>query len=345
MTVRFATDDEINIWNEKILANPDGGSVFQGEEFAQQKKISGWTPRYVMADDIALTIHEKQVFGLGKLWYLPKGPGVTSPVQVGDRIPELRKLAHENGVFVVKMEPELHKTDDAMKALTELGLVRVQHVQPSSTILVDLSPDLDTIMAKLNQKGRHALRRAERDGVKVKRVDASDENCKIFYDLLAVTANGSFAIRKYEYYRAYWQRYVDAGLGQLFFAYAGDDLVAAAFAMVFGQKSTYKDGASVRERPVYGASHLLQWHVIQWAKEQGSLQHDLCGTPPSDRIKDETHPFYGFGRFKSSFNKQVTDYVGTFDLVVHPRQYRLWTKFVQKVVRRLWWHRHHENWY
>lgn len=346
MDIRFATDTEIAEWDSRILANPDGGNVFQGDEFAEQKKLGGWMPRYLVADSIALTVHEKSVFGLGKLWYLPKGPGVKSVVQLGDLLSDLRQFAYQNGVFAVKVEPELHKTDSALLALKELELIPVSPIQPNfSTVLIDLSPDLETILMNFNQKGRHALRRAERDGVTVQMVEATEVTCREFYDLLAATAKDSFVIRPYDYYFAFWQRYAASGLGQLFFAYHNDHLVAGAFAIVFGEKSTYKDGASVRDRPVYGASHLLQWHVMQWAKEQGSKTHDLCGAPPSDRINDETHPHYGIGRFKTSFNKQVTDYIGAYDLVVKPRQYAMWTKFGERMVKRLWWRKYHESWF
>lgn len=347
MAVRFATTDETAIWDSRILANPDGGTIFQGDEFAEQKKLSGWKPQRLIVDEkIAITAHEKHVLSLGKLWYIPKGPGVNSLVQLGDMLPELREFASQNGVFTVKLEPELQKTDDAIKALSELGLVQTTPIQPNaSTVLIDLSPDLDTILMGLNQKGRHAIRRAERDGVTVERVETTEENCKLFYDLLAATAAESFVIRPYSYYQRFWQRYTEANLGQLFFAYFDGQLVAGAFALVFGEKSTYKDGASIRERKAYGASHLLQWHVMQWAKDNGSLIHDLCGTPPSDEIGNTEHRWYGVGLFKTSFNKQVTDYIGAYDLIVKPRQYDYWTKFGERITKSLWWRRHHENWY
>lgn len=346
MELRYATAAEAAEWDSKVLANPDGGNVFQGDEFAEHKKLGGWKPRYIVADGVALTVHEKPVFGLGKLWYLPKGPGVSSVVQLGDMLPDLQKFAAKQGAFAVKVEPELEKTESALLALSELGLIPVSPIQPNfSTVLIDLSPDLDTILMNFNQKGRHALRRAERDGVTVQMVETTDVTCREFYDLLAQTAKGSFVIRPYEYYFKFWLRYAAAGLGQLFFAYHDERLVAGAFAVVFGDKSTYKDGASVRDRTVYGASHLLQWHVMQWAKERGSLQHDLCGAPPSDRINDETHPHYGIGRFKTSFNKHVTDYIGAYDLVVKPRQYAMWTKFGERAAKSLWWRKYHESWY
>lgn len=346
MTLRFATDDEIRTWNEQVLANPDGGNVFQGFEFAQQKRMGGWIPRYIIADGVAITVLEKSIFLLGKLWYLPKGPGITTPPQLGDLLGELREFAARNGVFAVKIEPEIVKSNDALTALSSMELIPVTPVQPNfSTITVDISADLDTVMAKLNQKGRHAIRRAERDGVTIEQVEASESNCATFYGLLAATAAGSFTIRSYEYYLAFWRRYAKAGLGQLFFAYVEGEVVAGAYAISFGKKSTYKDGASVRERTVYGASHLLQWHVIKWAKEQGSELHDLCGAPPSDQINNSDHKHYGIGRFKTSFNKQVTDYVGAFDCVISPRRYALWRKFGERIVLGLYWRKHHESWY
>jgi lipid II:glycine glycyltransferase (peptidoglycan interpeptide bridge formation enzyme) len=349
MDIRYATPTEASEWDARILANPDSGNVFQGDEFAEQKKLGGWKPRYIVAGDVAITALEKSVFGLGKLWYMPKGPGVKTVVQLGDLLPTLHDFATKNGVFALKIEPELEKTVHSMEAFEAFGLVPVPPIQPNfSTVLIDLSPGVDEIMSSFNKKGRHAIHRAERDGVSVEVKETTDENCQIFYDLLAQTAGAQGfknSIRPYDYYHRFWQRYTASGLGQLFFAYVDGKVVAGAFGMIFGDKSTYKDGASVREKTAYGASHLLQWHVMLWAKEQGSKQHNLLGTPPSDRIHDETHPWYGVGRFKTSFNKHVTDYVGAFDLVIKPNQYKLWTKYGERIVKKLWWRKHHESWY
>jgi len=347
MTTRFATPEEVTHWNAHILANPDGGNVFQGFELAEQKKLTGWLPCHLIAEGVAITILEKKVFGLGKLWYLPKGPGVTSVRELDELLPSLKKFAKKEGVFMMKIEPELIKNDETLADLLKLGLVKVRPIQPNfSTVLVDISPDLDTVMKNLNQKGRHAIRRAERDGVTVKQVEANDKNCRIMYDLLAETAaSAGFRIRDYSYHRSFWERYAKAGLGQLFFAYVDDKVVAAAFAIAYGKKGTYKDGASVRERAVYGASHLLQWHVIQWMKTKGVTIHDLCGAPPSDQINNTNHPHYGIGRFKTSFNKEVTDYIGAYDVIIRPAAYALWTNIGERLALRIHNTLHHESYY
>jgi lipid II:glycine glycyltransferase (peptidoglycan interpeptide bridge formation enzyme) len=343
MNARFATPDEIVDWNRFVTANPDGGNILQGMEFIDQKVRSGWTAKYVFAGDRAIAFIEKQVPLLGKVWYCPKGPSTASVDDLRPLIDALKDFARQQGVFTMKIEPELDYSTD----LSGLGLIPTAPIQYNySTVYVDLSPPLDEIMKNLNQKGRHAIRRAERDGVTVQAVPANDDNCRIMYALFMETAGGAgFAIRPPEYYRRFYRAYETEGRGQLFFAYFEGKVVAGAFAMVQGTKSMYKDGASVRERTAYGASHLLQWHVIQWAKSKGSLSHDLAGVPPIDQIKNPDHPFSGLARFKTSFNKQVTQYVGAFEVPVTPWKAKLWNQFAEKLVRRIHFKRHHESYY
>lgn len=343
MKLRFATDDEIRNWNEIVAENPNGGNVLQGKEFLEQKALAGWQPQYILSDMCAIAIIEKRIPLLGKIWYAPKGPNVESSAQLKDLLAELTPFAKANGVFSLKIEPELDHTTD----MSDLGLIKTKPIQYNyATVLVDLRPSLDDIMKHLNQKGRHAIHRAERDGVTIERVKASDENCDVMYSLFLATAAGAgFAIRPPEYYKEFYRRYEEAGNGQLFFAYHENRVIAGAFAMTLGAKSMYKDGTSIRERTTYGASHLLQWEVIKWAKENGSLEHDLAGVPPIEEIKNPDHPFYGLGRFKTSFNKTVTEYVGAYDVPVHPLKAKFWHDYGEKIVRRYHFKRHHESYY
>lgn len=346
MAIRLTTEDETRHWNDHILANPDHGNVFQGYEFAQLKKRGGWRPRFIVAGNVSLTALEKTVPGLGKLWYIPKGPGITSVHQLDERLPDLKRFAKKHGVFAIKIEPELLKTKETVADFMKLGLVKVRPIQPNfSTVLVDISPPLETVLAQLNQKGRHAIKRAERDGVTVQAVAPTDENCEAMYKLLAGTANGLFTIRSYSYYKAFWQSYASRGVGQLFFAYVDNTIVAGAYALAFGTKGTYKDGASLRERSVYGASHLLQWRVIEWLKSKHITTYDLCGTPPSDMITNTTHPHYGLGRFKTSFNKEVTDYVGAYDIVIRPTAYTIWRHIGERAALSLYFRLYAESYY
>ncbi len=344
MTARFATPDEITNWDTHILANPDGGNVFASYEYAQQKETGGYRARFAFVGTTAITIHEKNAGPLGRLWYLPKGPGVTTTKELFAVLEALKPLAAKHNVFAIRIESELPRS--AQPTLARHGLIKARPIIPNpSTITLDISARIDDVLMSLPQKGRHAIRRAERDGVTVEAVKASDKNCRILFDLLALTAEGQFGIRSHEYYRAFWQRFERAGLGQIFFATYEGKIVAGAFAMSFGTKSTYLIGASVRKRTAYGASHLLQWHVIEWAKSKGALLHDFCGAPPSEEINNPEHPHYGIGQFKTAFNKTVIDYIGCYDLVIKPSQYKLWSLAGERIARRVHTYKHHDSYY
>jgi len=344
MTARYATPEEVAQWNTLILASPDGGNVFSSFEYSEIKKLTGYTPLYVMSGKHAVTVLEKQTPPLGRLWYLPKGPNVVSGKSLFDILQSLKPLAKKAGVFAIRIESELDRS--SRPTLERHGLKKAAPIIPNpSTITLDISASLDDILTGLPQKGRHAIRRAERDGVTVEKVAVTEKNAQLMYKLLSETAEGQFGIRSYNYYKTFWQTFETAGLGQLFFAYYEGKVVAGAYAMVFGTKSTYKDGASIRKRTAYGASHLLQWKVIEWAKSKGAVIHDFCGSPPSDEIGNPSHPHYGIGLFKLSFSKHVVDYIGCYDFVLSPTRHKTWTKLGERVHRKLYYNRTKDYYY
>lgn len=346
MTTRFATPAEITTWSDQVLANADGGNIFQSQEFADQKQAGGWTPRYVMADETAILLLEKNVPLLGKFWYAPKGPGVTTADQLQAILPDLRELAQKSGVFTIKIEPEIPMTPAVEQTLSNLGLVQVAPIQPnSSTIVIDISGTADEVLATFSQSARRSIRRGIKDGVTISAVQATEENCRSMYEMTQATSEGQFSIRPYDYYKTMWQQFSHQGIGQLMFAYHDGQPIAGIFVTFFGNKALYKDGASLRQKKAQGVGHLIQSETITFLKTKGVTSYDLHGTPPASQMDNKDHKFYRLGIFKSSFNKQVIDYVGAYDLPVNAKKYRIWTKIGQRIVRSLSVRLHHTDWY
>lgn len=322
----FASRDQIRDWDDLVLKNPDQGNFLQSYEFGEQKRFNGWVPRYLVADNLVVLVLEHHV-AFFKHWYIPKGPGVATIAQLKEVLGRLRTFAKQHNVSVMTIDPELPRTSQTEKMVKELQLHPRFNIQVNVfTKVMDISPPLSDMLAALSQKTRHAINRAKRDGVKVKKVDPTDENCKIMHELMMETAGGRFPIYPYQYYKRYWQLHIAAGKGALFFAYVGDRVVAGSFTYFLGHKGVYKDGASVRERTTYGASHLLQWYMIEWLKKQGVTTYDLCGTPPAAQQNDTSHKLYGVGRFKAGFVRDTTEYIGTFDDIIQPVLGMFWHK-------------------
>ncbi|HSP59906.1 MAG TPA: peptidoglycan bridge formation glycyltransferase FemA/FemB family protein [Ornithinimicrobium sp.] len=321
-------------WDAQVVAAPGRPSMFQTHEFAQVKQGGGWRPRYLVVDGVAVTVHTRTAPGLGRVWYAPKGPSVASTEQLEPLLRQLADAARADGAFLLKVEPELRETPENLTALAGMGLVRAGRVQTNaSTVLVDIAGGPEDLMATYPSKTRNMVRRALRDGVEVERVAGAEDTYERMWRMWTeVVEDQGIATRDRDYQVGLWRTFCEAGLGQLFFArHEGQD-VAGAFVTVVGDVACYKDGASVRSRPVRGASQVLQFEAMGWAQEQGALVYDLCGTPHSTKVDDQDDPFYGIGVFKRGFTKEVTDWVGALDLPLRPRRYQVWTRFGHRVV-------------
>ena len=342
--VRFADAADIASWDSLVAQNPDGGTMYQASSFATAKRVGGWTPRFFVFTDAtsgqavyALAI-ERKIFSLGKLWYFPTGPGFLEASELGAAVPALRAFAQGQGVFLVKVESEILDSAEARAELRAAGLVKADNVQPiSSTVIVDITPAADDVLRTMPQKGRYATNRAVRDGVTVAQVEISPANMKTMFELLTVTGgDAGFAVRTRRYYETFWKTYAERGQGKLYFAYFEGNVVAGAYTGSLGNKAWYKDGASIRNRKAYGASHLLQWQIIQdYCAEKRCFSYDLMGCPPLDQIKNEKHPLYGLGLFKTSLSENVVDRVGTYDLEINAGAVQKWNRWGYRIAAKL----------
>ncbi|GAA1568869.1 hypothetical protein ACIFOC_01513 [Leucobacter aridicollis] len=343
-SLRFATAEEVGRWDELVELAPGGGEIWQSREYAEIKRHQRYTARYIVGDGFPATlVLEKKIPLLGRFWYVPAGPDVSvdalgtpmSASEYVDRGAALAEFARGEGVFLLKVEPRLLASDEAFATLRAAGYVPTAHVLPNvSTIILDISGDEDAIMAAFSSSTRTKIRKADKEGFDVRRVEATEENCRIMFDLLTGTAEEKFELRPYEYFRDFWQGFQAAGRGQLVLGYDGDAPVAGMFATALGQTSGYKDGASAKAKLPTGAMYRMQLEIIRWGKEQGATRHDLIGTPPSDRLDDKSHRLYGVGQYKLRLSKNVTDYVGTLDLPLSAAKVKIWNTVGDRIARR-----------
>ena len=339
-SARFATPEEVAHWNDLIIANPHGGEVWASSSHLETKRFSKYRVRRLIIErgerpPLAAGVLAKRVPFLGEWWMVMAGPEAEDLEATLEASAAIAEFARAHGAFVVKIEPRLGT--ETNQAFLDAGyLPTIRRIPNESTVLVDVSGTEDEVFKRLGKKARNAINRGKREEIVVTRVSSTDENCARFFALLQETAGGGrFVLRPEGYFRTFWQVFEKDGTGQMFFAERDGQLLAAAYGIHLGTKTSYKEGASSREKQAYGVSHLLQWEVMRWANEVGATVHDLCGTPPSDRPDDTTHELHGVGKFKRSFQPEVTDYVGAFDIPLKAWAYRIWVKLGDPLARRL----------
>jgi lipid II:glycine glycyltransferase (peptidoglycan interpeptide bridge formation enzyme) len=336
--VRPATRSEIVAWDEHVVANPDGGQIFQTRAWGEFKRRSGWRASYWIARaggrDVAVLFLRRRIPPFGELWYAPKGPGV---VKSHELVEVLADHSAMRGAFLVKVEPEIEERQADEQSWRRAGLRKARaDVQMSrSTIVVDLDREEDALLASFKAKCRYNIRLAARRGVVVTPVPMTGPNIATMYSLMAATRDrAGFYLRPQSYCRGYWELHAASGQGQLFFASWQGQVLAGVFATFLGTHGWYKDGGSTKEHSALMAPHLLQWEVMRWLRARGVRTYDLVAVPPSTQL-GEAHPLFGLYRFKSGFSDTVTDFTGTWDIPLRPRMYAAWQRWGETAADRV----------
>jgi lipid II:glycine glycyltransferase (peptidoglycan interpeptide bridge formation enzyme) len=346
--VRPATPAEISHWDELVIRNPDGGHILQSRAWGEFKRRHGWLPLYWRDDAVArglsVLVLQRSLPGLGRLWYVPKGPGVCDAAALRAAV---AGLSQTRRAFTVKVEPEIEESEAAARSLRAIGLVKSpRDVQITrATILVDLRRDEDDLLASFKPKTRYNIRLAQRRGVTVERVAATDANVDTMYGLMVATqSRAGFTLRPKRYFSEYWRLHEAAGQGQLLFASWGGQVLAGIYVTFIGRKGWYKDGGSTKEHSELMAPHLLQWEAMRWLRSRDVESYDLVAVPPRDQLRPD-HPLFGLYRFKSGFNETVTEFVGTWDAVVDRRRNLIWQSLVERAAHQWTYRVHHDLFY
>ncbi len=314
-------------WEALVDQRFPAAHVLQTAAWARLKTEFGWQATPFVVDDAAALVLWKALplgFSFG---YVPKGPlGPWSPALWQRIDAEARR---RRAVFL-KVEPDLweDQAPPAWRTAPPQGFRPSPHsVQPPRTIVIDLRPDEDELLARMKQKTRYNIRLARRKGVTVRPWDDVDR----FFDLLQVTAQRDrFPLHPRAYYRRAYALFHPRGQAQLLVAeYEGEPLAAL---MVFrrGPRAWYFYGASSNRHRNRMPTYLLQWEAMRWAKAQGAVEYDLWGIPDADEAQLEAQftqrrdGLWGVYRFKRGFGGQVRRALGPWDRVYQPWLYRLY---------------------
>jgi len=190
-------------------------------------------------------------------------------------------------------------------------------IQPPDTVLVDLTPSPEGILAAMKPKWRYNIGLAEKRGVTV--TQCGKQGIDIFYRLLTETAErDGIAIHSIEYYRALFE---ECNSLRLYTAEHEGDILAAIVVLCRGKEATYLYGASANVKRNLMAPYALQWKAMQDAKASGCAVYDLFGIPPNDG----PHPMAGLYRFKTGFGGAIIHRPGSWDYPCKPVLYALFS--------------------
>lgn len=357
LAARFAHPEEIASWDSLISRNPAGGDFLMSAGFADAKASVGWNPRHLVFEDggafvSAALVLERRIPLLGRYWYLAKGPGAVTVGELKAHISALRQLiaSSRSRVFAVTLEPPVLATEDTetqleeSPSLAELGVLRRPGIQGNvHTAIVNIDRTDEELLASFDSKCRNMVRRAQRDGVTVRRFAATQHTFDEMFRLMHLVGGGKakLALRSQAYLEKMWRTF-DANNEGYFFGIEVDGTPAVlSYMVVIGDRAFYKDGGSERPRTSPGMSNLVQFEMMRAARDAGARSYDMFGIAPESASSNDDHPAWALGMFKLSFARTRTDYIGGFDLVLRNKQYALWQRIGKRLTSA--WHRRRFN--
>lgn len=357
-----------------VWLNDNTSTVILTEKENTSANKDIWSdPQEVQAAALALqrNISTKGIDLRASVIYVPKGPLLRDwgDVTLRQRVLlDLEKLARDRGAIFIKIDPDVDLRTGEGEVIpspvsgvasapseSSLGeqvvddLIKFgwrfspEQVQFRNTVLVDLRPSEEEILAHMKQKTRYNIRLAGRKGVQIRQATLEDLN--LLYKMYAETsARDGFVIRDETYYRHLWSTFMKPHLqgmadtsiphAETLIAEVEGEPLAAVVIFRFADKAWYMFGMSREAHREKMPNHLLQWEAMRRAKTMGCVTYDLWGAP--DQF-DPQDPLWGVYRFKEGFGGQLVEHIGAWDYPARPFYYALYMHFIPNLLEVMRW--------
>lgn len=278
-----------------------------------------------------LTIHKipKTPWSVG---YLPKG---SPPTQ--ELLNELKEIGKQEQCIFIQLEPNVQK--DLRLKIEDLGLKpAARPLFTKYTFVLDLTKSEEELQKNFHSKTRYNIRVSQKKGVEVIE-DNSDKAFKEYLRLTEETTNRQkFYAHGTEYHKKMWEtlRFAQGKpsasenklsenqlSAHLLTAKYQKKTLVAWIVFIFKDTLYYPYGASSSENREVMASNLMMFEAIKFGKKMGLSKFDMWGALSEN--PDQKDPWYGFHRFKQGYGPELVEFVGSYDLVINPFLYQLFT--------------------
>lgn len=296
--------------------------------------------------------------------YSPKGPLLdwTNESLRKRVLDDLQSFAKKQGAIFLKCDPDVvlgrgvpQSADDVVdnngQAVTSELKRRgwgysSDQIQFKNTVVIDLNPTDDELLARMKQKTRYNIRLAEKKGVSLR--VGKLEDLGMLYKMYAETSvRDGFVIRDDAYYKTVWETFMRLKVSKLessqvstcqpsnhptcepIIAEVNSEPVAAIFVFYFAGRAYYVYGMSRDVHREKMPTYLLQWEAMKRAKARGCAAYDLWGAP---EVFDESDSMWGVYRFKEGLGGKVVRTLGAWDFAPNPFWYRMYSDVMPRVL-------------
>jgi lipid II:glycine glycyltransferase (peptidoglycan interpeptide bridge formation enzyme) len=245
--------------------------------------------------------------------YAPRGPLVAN-ADLPEAIRALRAALRGTRCVSLLCDPEVPRDALVPDAIRSSGAaVSPVHVQPSRTLLMDLTREPEELLAAMRKKTRQYIHKGERAGV----ITEETADLARFRGVLErVAERDRFGIHEPEYFTRIQAIFGERAHFQM--ARIGSEDVGTLLVIRIGDRAWELfggwSGAHSEERPFY----LLKWRSLLRMRALGITRYDMWGLAEGD------DSLAGVENFKRGFGGEIVDWIGAIEAPVNPLLYPLW---------------------
>jgi peptidoglycan pentaglycine glycine transferase (the first glycine) len=269
-------------WDE-FLAKVPGGNHVQSSMWAQVKSFLKWKTVRIVATQRNQIVAGAQLLirsitPLLTVAYLTKGP-VAREEAMSIVDPIIRYAIHisqEHHVRLLAIQPPSNG-QEITSLLTARGFRSSSlELAPSASVVLDLSPTLEQILAGMKRQTRQNIRRSEQSGIRAREGKQSDLN--IFYQFhIATSQRQKFFPYSKEYYCNMWRVFEPNGCIGLQIAEHANKPISALLLIPFGDTVIAKILGWSGEHADLRPNDAVFWSAIKWSKAHGYRFFDFEG--------------------------------------------------------------------
>lgn len=337
--------------------------IWDSEGKMKEERDMSRLSSFIFPPSAAALILKRQILRSGfaarlSILYSPKGPLLDwSNEPLRNRVlNDLQSFAKRQGAIFLKMDPDVVLGTGIPKSEEDVpenggqavvsGLKRrgweysSDQIQFRNTVLIDLNPSEEELLARMKQKTRYNIRLAEKKGVSLRVGKLGDLG--MLYKMYAETSvRDGFVIRDEGYYRTVWELFMSGEQSSIvnrqssvpfaepLIADVNNEPVAAIFVFYFAGRAYYVYGMSREAHREKMPNYLLQWEAMKRAKAKGCTVYDLWGAPEAF---DESDSLWGVYRFKEGLGGRVVRTLGAWDFAPSPLWYKMYSEIIPRVL-------------
>ena len=143
-----------------------------------------------------------------------------------------------------------------------------------------LESDSEALFARFDRsRVKRKLRRAEREGLTVRRSESQRDLLEVFYPLHVSTRRRlGVPVQPRRFFEVLWDEFLARGLGFVVTARSGEIPVASVVIFAWKRRMFYKFSASERTLGDIGAGQAVVWDALRWGCENGHRNFDFGRT-------------------------------------------------------------------